>query len=339
MRKIIVLLLLLVHCSFGYAEIIALRDHHPNRYVVQQGDTLWQIANKFLQKPWQWKKIWRNNPHIKNPDKIYPGAVLELHQYNGYPAIEVTRKGTIRLSPRIRKEAVDDAILAIPLNIIRPFLTGSQVVNDDLFYSAPYIFAFANERMLAAAGSKVYVTGLGYAKKNQAFSIYRKKEIYLQPKTAEFLGLNALYIGDAVVVSKGEPATLLVTKMTQDVHAGDRILTTDKHKFSYYFLPQPPTHKVDGVIIGLFDGITQVGGNQVVAINRGAADRLAAGDVLAIYNGSEIYEDPHHKHKVLEAPNERIGELMVFRTFDRVSFALVMRATHPIRILDWVTNP
>ncbi len=339
--RIVLLLCLLLLAPLGFANGngIELKAHHPMRYEVKPGDTLWKIAQKFLKRPWQWRLIWKNNPHIKNPDKIYAGDVLELHNVNGVPALALLRHGTVRLSPRIRSKSTDDAIPPIELNLIRPFLTGSQIFSDDRLEHAPYVLAFVGEHLFDGQGGRIYVKDLHY-NGQKSFSIFRPNEELIDPSTHHVIGYLALHIGEARLERKGDPATLLITNITQGVQKGDRLISSDRHKFeSYYFLPQAPHVPVLGEIIYLFGGMTQVGGHQVVVINRGISEGLEAGSVLAVYQPGEHMRDPDHWHRFIQLPNERIGEAMVFKTFEHTSFALVMHTSLSIHYHDFVTNP
>ena len=338
MRNIIVFCCCLF-AAVASADHLALRKGHPNRYIVKQGDTLWDIAAKFLDKPWQWQQIWRSNPHIENPDKIYPGAVLELHYANGQPVLSITRSGTVILSPRIRSQRHAKAIPPIPLDNIRPFLIGSQVLDADILNDSPEVIAFSGEHLFAGPGIKMYVAGL-VGTKLKTFAIFRDDKHYEDPVSREFLGFSAFYIGEARLIKAGSPATLMITEVTQSVKPGDRLLPGDFHKFDhYYFSPKPPKHEISGQIIALFGGITQIGGNQVIAINRGVNDGMEPGDVLAIYKTGELMRSPQRWDHVVKLPSERIGEAMVFRTFTRISYALIMRANSAVNHYDIVTNP
>jgi LysM domain len=316
----------------------SLKANHPTRYVVKEGDTLWSISKKFLNKPWQWSELWAANSHLKNPNKIYPGDILILHITGKGPRLSVRHTGTVRLYPRMRRYRVDNAIEPIALNDIRPFLDKSQVFNTDLLEYAPYIVEFAREHLLAGKGYKFYVSAMG-GKGYKHYAVYRPNGVYRDPETKEALGYSAKYVGQAQLLKSGEPATLVLTQTASNVNLGDRVLPLPRKTFSPYFIPHAPRQRVDGQVIDLIGGITQVGSNQIVVINRGRDSMLRAGDVLAIYNKGHVIQDPIDKSRKVYIPDERIGDMMVFNAFDHVSYGLVLDASDPVHKLDVVKNP
>lgn len=359
-----VLSLLFLLYTNSYA--IDLKSNHPDRYVVQQGDTLWTIASKFLHKPWQWQQIWRSNPSIQNPDRIYPGDVLTLRQINGQPHLQIVKDGMVKLSPRVREESIDNAIPTIPLSLIKPFLNNSQVLPDESLTYAPYIVAYAEDHLLAGPGDRVYVNELNDGTR-QTYTILRPDLIYIDPVSDEVLGFLALYVGAADMINPGKPAAVKINSIKKGVEIGDRvvslvnaaattttvkaesiieteepgnhIITIWEEEFTPYFEPHPPAEDIEALIIDMFGGITQIATNQVVVINKGRQDKLEIGNVLTINKTGHLVQDPFNKKEKIQLPDEPIGEVMIFRVFDRVSFGLIMRALEPVRKLYLATNP
>ncbi|HSG63470.1 MAG TPA: LysM peptidoglycan-binding domain-containing protein, partial [Gammaproteobacteria bacterium] len=145
---------------------VLVNPSHPGRYVVQPGDTLWDIASLFLQDPWYWPEIWQINPQVANPHLIYPGDVLSLAYLDGQPVIQLERgtavaptpAGVTRLSPQVRTEQLEQAIPTIPFETLRAFLSRPTVLEDEQIESLPYVFAQA-EGLVGSAGREVYVRG------------------------------------------------------------------------------------------------------------------------------------------------------------------------------------
>ncbi len=341
MRYLLVLL-----CFFWTLQIEAadLLVSAPKRYTVQRGDTLWDIANKYLAKPWEWRELWRANPHIKNPQLLYPGAVLELRFQQKNPYLRVLSNGTIKLSPYMRPVALEDAIPAIPLLDIKPFLNASLVMDQDRLSAAPYVVALMGEHMLGGQGDEVYVKNLHPSKAIPAgttvsYAIYRPGCPYTNPFTHEFLGFKATMVGYGELVRGGEPATILLTEIVQGIQLNDRVMYNDYPEFKLYFDPKTPRSIVMGSIIDLPPAYTQGAVGLVAIIDQGQNAGLEAGDVLAIYSKPKRVPDPQRNGNPITTPPERVGELMIFRTFSKTSFALVVRSISTIHLMDTVSNP
>jgi len=339
---------LLLIGAFVQAEEIELNPAHPDRYTVVRGDTLWGIAGKFLAKPWQWPEIWHDNPHIANPHWIFPGDELTLTFTDGHPVLQVTRRGAAplvrpeegRLSPTVRSEPLDQAIPAIPLNAIQPFLTHPKVVDEETLPNAPYVLGMVGEHVSSGGGGQVYVRGI-MDPKITGYMLFRPGKPYIDPETEEVIGHEALYVGDAEVKLLGDPAILNITSSDREVVIGDRILAVEPDKLDIYFHPRPPKNPVSGHIIDVVDGVSQIGQWNVVILDRGAADGLEAGNVLEIRQAGRFLRDimsPWANEEVTLPPNF-LGTLMVFHAFERVSFALVMSAGSSIHLNDAVVSP
>lgn len=344
LRKLLWPLVALLLCSPLYANQDALRNGHPERYVVQKGDTLWDISSRFLRDAWLWPEIWYNNPEIRNPHLIYPGDVISLVYVDGQPRLTVQRDdragATVKLSPRVREESLETAIPTIPLEAIRPFLTETRVVEPGALDSAPYIVAGADERVMSSASDKIYARGLSQ-QPGANLAVLRRGDNYVDPETKQVLGVEARHLGDASIAASGDPASLRVLSNNREILPGDRVLPQQESEFTGNFFPKAPSTQVNGKIIDVVDGVSQIGQFSIVAINRGSAQGLEVGDVLAVYKAGETVRDPYSKKRgeKVTLPDERAGELIVFRTFNNMSFGLVMEATRAMHVMDAVRNP
>jgi len=318
-----------------------LRNGHPERYTVQPGDTLWDISEHFLRDPWYWPEIWYENPDIKNPHLIYPGDVIKLTTVNGKPRLTVERGGgTVKLSPKVREQPLGEAINTIPMEAIRPFLSGNRVVDVDTLKQAPYIIAGADEHVMGSPGDRIYARRLANAP-HEGFAIVREGDPFKDPETGKILGYQATYIGSAQLISGGDPATLRVVTANREVLPGDRLLETRRDALKSRYYPRPPKHDIHGQIISVMDGVSQIGQYNVVAINRGGEDGLEQGNVLAVYRSGRTVTDrwSSEQSERVTLPPERAGEVIVFRVFKQMSFGLVMQATRAMHIADAVRNP
>lgn len=341
MRKSLLALLLLASTGLCQAQV-QLREGHPQNYTVVQGDTLWGISGKFLREPWKWKEIWKANPQIANPDLIYPGDSLSLVYVDGQPQVVLNRgvsRGTIKLSPRVRTTPMADAIPSIPLGAINSFLLNNRIMDDAAdFQNAPYIVAGNAERVLSGMGDRIYARGT-FDPVHTAYNIFRQGKTYTDPVTGTFLGVNADDIGGGEIVAhEGDVGTMTLQRSTQEVRLGDRLFISEERPINSTFFPSAPQSKIEGLIIDVPRGVTQIGEMDVVTLDRGKRDGLAEGNVLAIYKTGETVRDQVTGENV-KIPDERSGLLMIFRTYEKLSYGLVLNASRSLTVMDKVRNP
>jgi LysM repeat protein len=325
---------------------VLVNPRHPDRYVVQSGDTLWDIASLFLQDPWYWPEIWQINPQVANPHLIFPGDVLSLSYLDGQPVIQLERgtaasgAGVERLSPRVRSEPLEDAIPTIPFETLRAFLSRPTLLERDQIETLPYVFAH-REGLVGSAGREVYVRGTD-APEGTVFSLVHVGNELVDPDDNAVIGYEGIYVGEGRVGRSGDPTTLLLTHSARETLIGDYLITEDIQTPVNYF-PRAPEGPIDGSIISVIDGISLIGSYQVIVINRGARDGLEPGHVLQAYRAGRVATDDVRRSGLfaekVRLPDELAGTMMVFRIFDRMSYALVMEASSEIRVLDIVRNP
>jgi LysM repeat protein len=320
------------------ADNIQLRSDTPDRYVVVQGDTLWGIASRFLKDPWQWPQIWGlNREQLKNPHKIYPGDVVVLEKtLSGTRLTLATDKETVKLSPTIRSEQSGlTAIPSIPASAIEPFLSQPLVIEKNGLANAPYILGSSDNRVILSAGNTVYASDLP-ADKGSVWQIFRPGKALTDPDNSnQILGFEAVYLGNAKASVFDEVSTITITKATEEILKGDRLVPSPGIIFNNY-APHAPEIPVQGRIISVYGGVTQIGKGAIITLNQGALDGLEMGHVLAVYRRSYAKS---LDGKIVQLPDERTGLVFVFRVFDKLSYALVMQGTQSIQILDAVKNP
>ena len=355
----------------GLAQVpntpIAFKQDAPDRYVVVRGDTLWGISERFTDSPWRWPEIWNfNREQLRNPHWIYPGDVIVLDRASGTLSIagrDATAGaagtgaagrgglggggtvGTVKLSPRVRAESTaKDAIPSIPANIIEPFLSRPLLVEPDGLDNAPTIIGTEDNRVIIEAGNRAYVRGIGDSKEENWF-IYRRGKALVDPDTNVTLGYEAIYLGTARVSRAGDPTTVQLTTVTQEVGRGDKLLPAGVPEVPNY-APHAPSVFMQGRIIGVYGGLGKLGegGPQsIVTLNRGRADGVEVGHVFALYRPGPVIADASTVTSsgpaTFKLPDERYGLAFVFRIFDRVSYALVMRVTRPVNALDVIQTP
>jgi LysM domain len=372
-KSIIALAFLLSGSAFGQAPgavpsapssaPLAIKPDAPDRYVVVPGDTLWGISQRYTDSPWRWPELWNmNREQIRNPHLIYPGYVIVLDRERAQlriaaPGTEpapgvpppttapTTAPGTVRLGPRVRAESLaKQEIPSIPPSVIEPFLSRPLVIEPDGLDKAPTIVATQADRVVLAAGNSAYVRGIGAAK-DETWYVYRKGSALVDPDTNKTLAYEAIYLGTAQLTRTGEPATVVLTSAVQEVEAGDKLVAAGRPQPVNY-APHAPNAQIRGRVIGIYGGVAKVGeaGPQsVISINRGKADGIEVGHVLALYNLGGTVRDASKPRNARDAriqlPDERAGLAFVFRTFDRISYALIMQVTRPVSPLDVVQTP
>ena len=332
---------------FATGQVLAsaelLKDDHPLKYRVRKGDTLWSIAGKFLDNPWQWQDVWRNNPQINNPHLIFPGDTISLIYIDGEPWLTVSRRGdasrTIKMSPKIRSKPLDSAIPAIPLDKINSFLRNNRILDPGKeLDSSPYVIATHHDQVISGIGDQIYARGSFESGYEKAYGIYRKGDLVFDPDSQEVLGVIARDVG-AVDVKKvtGDVATLRVTQSREEIRIGDHLLPSEERRLAPVFYPKEPDLQVSGRIINVDSGVASIGKLNSVLVNLGIRDGMKEGDVLAIYRQIEIVDKI--KNEKVRLPAERVGLFMVYRSFEKLSYGLVMEANQPLKVGDVVRNP
>lgn len=337
---------------------LPLAPNAPDQYTVQRGDTLWGISKVFLNQPWYWPELWYLNSQIQNPHLIYPGDVLALVNVDGRPRLTIQERGPeaaragggVRLSPQVRSEPLPQAITAIPYEVIAAFMGRPSVLTVEQVKKAPYIVNIPDDHLVGSAGGNVYARGLKNAGEGERFSIVHVDERLKDPETGDVLGYRGIYAGSANLAAAGDPAKLQVTESNREALAGDKVLPIDT-SFGADFVPHAPATTVEGAIFAV-SGVSIVGQYQVIAVNRGSKQGLEPGQVLAIYQKGEVIRDRYQDGrsasptgtrksggKKVKIPDERVGVAMVFKAYDRMSYALIMETTHPVSIGDYVRNP
>ena len=324
------------------------QDNAPDRYVVAPGDTLWSIAAKFLKDPWRWPEMWKlNQGEIKNPHLIYPGDVIVLDRSGPQPELKIETGDTVKLSPRVRAEDTSrQPVPSIPPRVIEPFLSRPLVIEPDGLDNAPRIIAAQADRVYLGSGDVAYVSGIKDAKVDSLWQIYRPGKPLVDPESGKTLGYEAVFLGDSKVTKAGDPATIRIFAAQQEIGKGDRLVATGPITLKNY-APHAPGTLIQGRIIATRGGLRETGPQNVVTLNKGKNDGLEPGHVLALRRLGRTTLEKTRSSKWFRAdeveaaklPDERYGLVFVFRTFDRVSYALVMSASRTVLIDDVVTTP
>ena len=354
-----------------------LAPNAPDSYIVKSGDTLWAISGMFLKSPWRWPELWGMNlEDIKNPHRIYPGQQLVLDKVNGRATLRTRRAGAsdgpptdaVRVSPRTRFESLADAsIPTLNANAIEAFLAEPMIVDAAAFAVAPRIVATQEGRVLLSRGDRAYARGeyanggtgkaLSDAKGQPLdFRVFRNATPLKDPTTGAILGYEAQFVGKAELV-RGEstqqvlnkdgnttteivPATIDIVVAKEEMRVGDR-LVPEPERTSQSYVPRAPNTTITGQIVSVYGSAVRFAAeNQVVVVNRGVKDGLEVGHVMAILkDGERLTDRTDNARTQIKLPNERNGLLMVFRTYENLSYALVLQITDGVKVGDRIVNP
>lgn len=353
------------------ADVLQLNDEAPKTYIVEKGDTLWDISSIFLEQPWLWPKLWRLNPEINNPHLIYPGDVLRLvYDEQGEPhlivetvepAIAAPReKPIIKLSPKLRKQIKKEPVTTLPLHVIAPYIQYDHLLTQEKIDTLPYVIGSDEGHKSSVDGFKVYVNDDLIVGKS--YAMYYVDEEIIDPETHQSLGYNVKLTGTAQAIragdmSKRRPSTMLVNSANREIRSGNLVVPiNDGQLLPSFFTMQSVNPAVRGMIIKSTTDGREFGKLEVVMINRGAEDSVKVGDVMSIQRKSpavvETKDSPEYKATAsrwlrltsggeaeYDMPEEALGEVMIFKVYDNASMALILRTNKPARLLDIVTAP
>ena len=377
MRKIISLICFLLPI-LAVADELVVRDSAPDRYVVVKGDTLWDISGKFFKDPWKWPQIWGlNKDTVKDPHWIYPGNVIFLDAASktlhvGVPVqlsdskdskssdapLAVADKSnatlvpgitseesnaTEKLSPKIKVLKGDQvAIPTLPASAIGPFLSKPLIVEETELDGAPIIVGTLEKRSLVSNKDIIYVKGMP-VDKGDSWQLYRTGIEFIDPDTEESLGYEAVYLGDATVEKLADISTLRISNSILEIRKGDHLIQSAIGLPNNY-IPRAPDSQISARVISIYGGVDRGGQNSVVALNKGRRDGVEIGHVLALFHKGEFVSESGNWftslfHERERLPDYRYGLIFVFRTFDKVSYGLVVESSLPVQLLDNATTP
>jgi hypothetical protein len=372
------------------ADAVAIREGAPATYTVTEGDTLWDIAGMFLEQPWLWPEVWQINPQIEDPDLIYPGDVIELTFVDGAPVLQLTRGDapaevpattdtttsteapasvassagidasagirTVRLSPSVRRERLEgrNPIPAIPLDVISAYLSGNHVLTEDTFEDAPYILGGREGRELLSRGDDALARG-AWSDGVGVYDIVRRGRELEDPETGDELGVEGLMVGTATLQrSDDDQAALTITSTEHEVRPGDRLIPRTGIGLDPSYMPTPPPFAVDAAIVSIGTGRSIGGTYDTLIINVGANDRIAVGQLLAVEDQREVFDDQYGKRNPWQRlkhafgvensnevtfPGEAAAQVLIYRVFDDASMGLVLSSNRDVRLNDRVVTP
>jgi hypothetical protein len=352
-----------------FAETLELREDAPQEYVVKKGDTLWDLASLYLNDPWLWPRLWQMNPQVENPNLIYPGDTIRLmYTPEGEPVLVMGKK-VLKLSPQKRiSRKKSEAIPVLPLNKIAPYLSYEQALDEEVIESLPYVLGADRSIKRALPGDLLYVKG--DLKSNRKFAIYRKGKEYIDPETEDSLGYEAVLVGVADLLNSGNPAEGVPAKVRiatakQEVRASDVLMPIrEGQDLPAFFKMRPLENQLEGSIIATPTNVAGVSKYEVVVINKGFINDVAPGHIMDISRKSPAvvdqglgpkYQDEATRYEkfvgnvknlfqsesdkgVYDMPYESVGQVMLFKVYERVSYGIVTRNTEAIQVGDRIST-
>ncbi|MCK5894915.1 MAG: peptidoglycan-binding protein [Endozoicomonadaceae bacterium] len=315
-----------------------LRDDRPESYTATSNDTPWDIFDIFLKNYWLWSEACGVNHPISNYNDIHPGDVIKLTQVDNKPQLMVIRKTwpfderkTIKLSPDSQSHSLTSVTPLIPLNKISEFFNNSQILNSpEVLDKAPYVIGGKAGRLMSTLGNIIYARGV--LKDTVNVGVYRKQDIFVDPETKEVLGVIALDVGSATLKHvNGSFLTLNITRSSEEILRGDRLLLIEKQRQPSSLTPSTlPQKNLQARIIHIVKGTNKIGKFDNVIINKGERENIKPGYIMAIYVNTQIHDT--FTNETLSLPSDKIGLLMVYRTFEKLSYGIVLQAKQPITL-------
>ena len=326
-----------------------LNPRAPLTYTVKRGDTLWDISAMYLRDPWLWPEIWHVNPSLPNPHLIYPGDVLTLgYGADGSPQVTVAHGSALRVQPLVRSKPLDGPIATIPYEAIAAFLGKPGVVTRDNIKHSPKVAAMRHRHVVAGEGQEIYVEGLEKWGPGR-YAVVHVGDPLINPENGKAQGFLGVYTATAEFATADKVAKGMLIDSARESQAGDLLFAVDMASVRTDFVPRAAPAGTDGQIMAVVDGVSLIGQYQVVALNRGTKHGLEPGHVLAIdQKGERVYNVTCRNRdgslhwcmgKQVQLPDERAGTLLVFKTYEDMSFGLVVYADVPVRIADIVRTP
>lgn len=198
--------------------------------------------------------------------------------------------------------------------------------------TAPYIVAADAGRVLGATGEQVHARG-ALDPSQPIYGIFRRGKVYTDPQTHELLGINADDVGSARFVTAGDLSTLAVQRVTQEIRPGDRLLRAQPPVDLARLEVSEPATFIEGKIIDIPRGVSQIGVLDTVTLNKGRRDGMVEGHLLAVIKTGATVRDALTGVPT-KLPDERAGTLLVFRTYEKLSYGLVLSASRSLAVMD-----
>jgi hypothetical protein len=316
-------------------------------HIVERGDTLWDLASRYLQNPYLWPQIWDANKHITDAHWIYPGDPVL------FPDMSV-----------IAESAGEELALGGPEGVGEGFeaegLVGEgagggaaaalrPVTEETALQCAMYVVGKEEDDSLYVIGSELGGDKVALAERDivylskgsndgvragDLYSLHHVSYPVRHPVTGRKIGTKVETTGWVkVILVKENTATAVIEESCIDVHAADYLKPFERVNVPMV-VPQPhadrltpPTGKVDRYVVDLQDDAAMAGQGQFVIIDAGSADGISPGSVFSVYR---------IMYPSVPTPRSVVGEVTVVKTRDATSTAKITYSSQEIMVGDQV---
>ncbi|MAY02938.1 MAG: hypothetical protein CMQ38_08185 [Gammaproteobacteria bacterium] len=358
-------LLVLLPAQAQQGDVITIREDSPDRYVVVEGDTLWDIAGVFLEEPWLWPEIWQLNPQIRNPDLIYPGDSIVMYYQDGQPRVTVQRGGNalagdpdrsdinntqlpvVTLSPRVRREALLSPIPAISLESMSSYLSRNRIIGLNELDNAPTVIGSRSDTQFSSENDVIFASG-AWDESIATYEIVRPTREVLDPQSGQAIAIEAELVGSATMLENNNgAATLIVENNVQEVRIGDYFVAGESLRLASQYFPVAPDFDVNARIVDINFGRNIGGKYSTVIVNLGLNDNIETGNLLSLQKPDYLIEEPVQRQPLRLSPpaetltfsGEIYGRILIYKVFEGHSFALVLSSGLPVSLSDKVITP
>ena len=326
-------------------------------YKIIEGDTLWDITERFFEDPFKWPRLWKRNPYIKNPHLIYPGDVLKITP----EAIEVVKRVTVPELPVIKLEPpppppVEEEVIAaplveellpppppLPLPAVKKFIShliarDGFITKEELVESGA-IAAPKDEDIYMHEREEVFMSfrDPGSVFVGDRYTIVSVIKEVRHPVTEEPVGNIVKKLGSLVITGIGEVIEGRIDVSYEEIEAGTKVVPFAEPIKEVEVVGAQSV--VTGYIVTSLVGRTFLSESDMVVIDRGESDGLTEGNILRIYRERGEVKDPLDKKKTIALPSEEIGALIVIDAKEQFSTAVILKSLRSIMSGDIVKTP
>lgn len=328
LKKLLLPSLFALYPLIIHAQTLQLHPDAPAVYQVKRGDTLWDISGVYLEKPWRWPMLWQANPGIVNPHLIYPGDTLYLHWNQGKPTLSIQAAKSNTTVP---------ISLFADKNLI-PFLTFDTLINETDSKKLPRVLGNQGGWHYLSTDAPFFVdTELN----GDDWFVYRPVKTFTRNNGAATSMISLRKVASATALRRADGMTeMQLTEQLLEVKPNDVLLPAKIEKTGEISTIKPASETLEGNMLGHIYGSQYVGLREIVVVDRGAVDGLAAGELLAVKQSSigikqqkginHYHQDNDNSRPNLRLPAQSVGNLLVIRSFDFFSLAMVVDATQPL---------
>ena len=347
MKKILIIFLVFIVLFpfLGYAEEPPVSTKVLDKemdYIVKEGDTLWDISQRFYEDPFLWPRLWQQNQYITNPHYIYPGDRIRLYPYRVLIEIEEAKPPppTVEEVKPLPPPTVEEAPspLPPPPDIIRliiyPEVRSAGFITEKI-EGIGRIVAAKVDKLKLVEEDEIYINfqkGISVQKGDQ-FTIFRVGDLIRHPVTKRKVGRKVQILGRAVITetTEGRAQTALITRTYEPTIRGDEVVPffPPQEELAINRLESP----LYGWVVASKQSKLQLVEGDVVYIDQGEENQIRPGDLFDVFRRGKVMRDPVSKQKV-KLPDELIARIVVITIQQKTATAVILQSRLPIHVGD-----